>query len=75
VAPVAEAPAAPAAARSRQVSIQTGSADELARIKGLNLRVAKEIIKARPFAALEDVLKVEGVGRKTFDRIRSLITL
>jgi len=66
---------AAAPAKSRQVSIMTGSAEELARVKGLNLRVAKEIIKARPYAALEDVLKVEGVGRKTFDKIRSLITL
>ena len=74
-APVAEAAAAATPARSRQVSVQTASAEELARVKGLNLRIAKEIIKARPFAALEDVLKVEGVGRKTFDKIRSLLTL
>jgi len=57
------------------VSIQTASVEELARVKGLNLKIAKEIVKARPFAALEDLLRVHGVGRKTFDKIRALITL
>jgi competence ComEA-like helix-hairpin-helix protein len=68
-------PASASVARSRVVSIQTASAEELARVKGLNLKIAKEIVKARPFAALEDLLRVHGVGRKTFDKIRALITL
>lgn len=68
-------PAAASVARSRVVSIQTATVEELARVKGLNLKIAKEIVKSRPFAALEDLLRVHGVGRKTFDKIRALITL
>jgi len=74
-APQSVPPAAASVARSRVVSIQTASVEELARVKGLNLKIAKEIVKARPFAALEDLLRVHGVGRKTFDKIRALITL
>ncbi len=74
-APESVPPASVIVPRSRAVSIQTASVEELARVKGLNLKIAKEIIKARPFAALEDLLRVHGVGRKTFDKIRALITL
>jgi competence ComEA-like helix-hairpin-helix protein len=59
----------------RLLSIQTASVEELAKLKGLNLRIAKEIVKARPFSSLDDLLKVNGVGKKTLDRIRSLIRL
>ena len=61
--------------RPRVVSIQTASVQELARVKGLNLKIAKEIVKARPFAALDDLLRVHGIGRKTFDKLRTLLTL
>jgi competence ComEA-like helix-hairpin-helix protein len=76
VAPAAAVPAAAPAARSNtRVSIQTASVEELSRVKGLNLKVAKEIVKSRPFATLDDLVKVQGIGRKTFDKIRSFVTL
>ena len=56
-------------------SIQTGSLDELARVKGLNLKLAREIIKARPFASLADLIRVRGIGQKTVDRIKGLVRL
>jgi competence protein ComEA len=62
-------------ARSRVVSIQTASVEELARVKGLNLKIAKEIVKARPFASVDDLLRVHGIGRKTLDKIRGWIAL
>jgi competence ComEA-like helix-hairpin-helix protein len=74
-APAAAVQAAPVARANSRVSIQTASVDELARVKGLNTKVAKEIIKGRPFASLDDLVKVQGIGRKTFDKIRSLLTL
>jgi competence ComEA-like helix-hairpin-helix protein len=60
---------------ARALSIQTASVEELAKIKGLNLRIAKDIVKARPFTSVDDLLDVNGIGRKTLDRIRSLIKL
>jgi Helix-hairpin-helix motif len=57
------------------VSIQTASVEELAVVKGLNLKLAKEIIKARPFTSLADLIRVRGLGEKTIDRLKGLLTL
>jgi competence ComEA-like helix-hairpin-helix protein len=85
--PMAPAPTAePVAAEStaaateveddpKRVSIQNGKLEELARVKGLNLKVAKEIVKMRPFSSIEDLVNVRGIGEKTLRRIRSLIKL
>jgi competence ComEA-like helix-hairpin-helix protein len=70
----APAVAATTGARVR-VSIQTASVEELARVKGLTLQLAKEIVKARPFTSLEELLKVRGIGRKSLDKLRSLLSL
>jgi competence ComEA-like helix-hairpin-helix protein len=57
------------------LSVQTATLEELSRLPGLSLKVAKEIVKARPFASLEALGEVRGIGEKTLRRIRSLITL
>jgi competence protein ComEA len=59
----------------RRVSIQTGSVDELARVKGLGLKIAKEIVKARPFSSVADLIRVRGLGEKTIARLADLVTL
>jgi DNA uptake protein ComE-like DNA-binding protein len=75
-APAAPVPQiAPRTAARGLVSIQTGSVDELAGVKGLNHKLAKEIIKARPFASIADLIRVRGLGQKTIDRLKSLVTL
>ena len=82
-APVAETPrrlpkpvetSAPAPAAGL-VSIQTASADELAKVKGLTLKLAQGIVKARPFASLEDLIRVRGIGEKTVERLKAFLTL
>jgi competence ComEA-like helix-hairpin-helix protein len=60
---------------SHLVSIQTASVEELSKVKGLNLKLANEIVKARPFASLEDLVRVRGIGQKTLARLASLLTL
>ncbi|HVZ32213.1 MAG TPA: helix-hairpin-helix domain-containing protein [Polyangiaceae bacterium] len=59
----------------RLVSIQSASVEDLAKLKGLNLRIAKEIVRARPFASIDELLRVHGIGRKTLERIRACVTL
>jgi len=73
----ASAAAAPTAAgtRSRLVSIQTGSLDELSRLPGLGLGIAKEIVKSRPYTSVDALVDVRGVGEKTLRRIKRLIKL
>ncbi|MEY2931512.1 MAG: hypothetical protein RL033_2261 [Pseudomonadota bacterium] len=76
VLPEAEAASPASVTRaSRAVSINTATIDELSRVKGLNGKVAKEIVKNRPYASLEGLVEVRGIGRKMLDKIRSLITL
>ena len=72
VKPTREAPSSPAAA---PVSIQTATVEELAAVKGLNAKLAKEIVKARPFASLTDLIRVRGLGEKTIVRLKGLLTL
>jgi competence protein ComEA len=55
------------------VSLQTGSLEELAGIKGLNLKLAKEIIKERPFSSVAELVRVRGIGPKTVARLEHLV--
>ncbi|MDB4989329.1 MAG: hypothetical protein JWN04_4507 [Myxococcaceae bacterium] len=58
-----------------RISVQTASVEELARVEGLNKKLAQAIVKARPFQALEDVTKVRGIGDKMLQRLRDQLTL
>lgn len=69
-------PAAPTLSPpSGLVSIQTASAEELAAVKGLNLKIAKEIVRARPFSSLADLIRVRGLGEKSIARLKGLLSL
>jgi DNA uptake protein ComE-like DNA-binding protein len=57
------------------ISVNTATVEELSRLPGLSLKVAKEILKGRPFASVDAVVDVRGVGEKTLRRIKSLLTL
>lgn len=72
-APVSAAPKA--AQADDRISVNQASATELAAVKGLSKSIAKSIIACRPFTALKDLLRVKGVGSKTFDRIRDRLKL
>ena len=69
------AKAAPSAVAPRLPSIQTSSVDELAKVKGLTLKLAQEIVKTRPFASLDDLVRVRGLGEKAVAGLKSLLTL
>lgn len=72
--PVVEAQ--PAAANDKGlVSISHASLDELVAVPGLNRKLAAEIIKARPYRAFEDLMRVRGIGEKTLRRLRSVLTV
>ena len=55
------------------LSIQTASVEELADVEGLNLKLAKEIVKMRPFTSLADLIRVRGIGKKTIDRLKGVL--
>jgi DNA uptake protein ComE-like DNA-binding protein len=68
-------PDSPRPIAPRAISIQTGSLEELAGVKGFSLKIAKEIVKARPFSSVADLIRVRGLGDKTIARIKHLVTL
>jgi len=78
VAVAAEIPVAapaPAAGKPAPLSLQRASIEELSKLPGVSLKVAKEIVKGRPYASLDALLQVRGIGEKTLRRIKSLLTL
>ena len=75
------APSAPAppAASTRSIDINTASAAELEALPGIGPALAKRIVEHReangPFAKVDDLLVVKGVGPKLLGRIRDQITV
>lgn len=63
------------APKSRGLSIQTATVDELAKVKGLTRKIALEIVKHRPFTSLDDLLQIRGIGEKSLRKLRALLTL
>ncbi len=72
------AASAPAAA-SGVVNINTASAAELDRLPGVGPGRAKAILELRAhlkhFEKLEDLMRVKGIGRASFRKLRPLLTL
>jgi competence ComEA-like helix-hairpin-helix protein len=67
------------AAQSGVVNLNTASGDELERLPGIGPSRARAILELRVrlkrFARIEDLLRVKGIGRATFRRLRPLVTL
>jgi competence protein ComEA len=74
VAPVSPAKAR-AAVSTKGVSINTARVEELAAVKGLTANLAKGIVKGRPFASLDDLTQVKGLGEKILAKVRSSLKL
>ena len=68
-------PAKPAAAKAMSVSVNKASEAELTAVKGLSGSVAKAIIAARPYAALDELVKAKGMGPKLLAKVRGELTL
>lgn len=73
VAPPANSPAA-----SGKININTAGLTELETLPGIGPTMAQRIYDYRqahgPFAKIEDLMEVSGIGQATFDKIRDLIT-
>ncbi len=82
-APVATSPVtstSPAGAPAgSQVNINTGSAADLETLPGIGPKTAEAIIAYRdehgPFATIEAIIEVKGIGPATLEKLRALITV
>lgn len=58
------------------ININTADKDLLVLLDGIGEKRAEDIIKyrqAHPFKRIEDIKKIEGIGQKTFDKIKNQI--
>lgn len=60
---------------SGKISINNATAGELESLPDIGPATSAKIIAARPFSAVEDLKKVQGIGDKTYNNIVSLISL
>ncbi len=60
---------------SERVSVNSGSLAELDGLPGIGPVMAQRIVSHRPYSRVEDLLRVPGIGEKTLERLRGLVTL
>jgi len=62
-----------------KVNINTATVQELVQLKGVGAQYAQRIVEFReangPFQKPEDIMKVQGVGQKTWEMNKELIVL
>lgn len=61
-----------------KININTATAKELAKLKRIGPKYAERIIEYReqtPFEKPEDIMKVRGVGKKTFEANKDVIVV
>lgn len=57
------------------VDVNTASAQELEAIPGVGPATAARIIENRPYATVDDLLRVKGIGPATLEKIRPYVTV
>lgn len=71
--------AATGTAQSSCVNINSATAEQFQALPGIGPAIAAAIVQHRqqngPFAALDDLKKVKGVGDKKFEKIKNLICI
>jgi|SRR5690606_26705534 len=61
--------------RGERVSLNTASLAQLDTLPGVGPVMAARIVAHRPYSTIEDALRVPGIGPKTLERLRPLVTL
>ncbi len=72
------APVAVEVAEEAQVDLNTATEAELCTLPGIGPAKAQAIMahrERRPFRRIEEVMRVRGIGRATFRRLRSRLTV
>lgn len=70
VAPAAPKKAAAAAEATVRFSVNRATEAQLASVKGISKTIAKAIVAGRPYATLDELVEVKGLGKKTLAKVR-----
>ncbi|HEA46956.1 MAG TPA: helix-hairpin-helix domain-containing protein [bacterium] len=57
------------------ININTASSEELQKLYRVGPKTAAKIIAGRPYGRIEDIMKLHGIGEKTFERLKDSITV
>lgn len=57
------------------INLNKASKEELELIKGIGPVLAKRIVAARPYKTVDELLKIQGIGKKNFESIRGYLTI
>ncbi|PYI89707.1 MAG: hypothetical protein DME26_00570 [Verrucomicrobia bacterium] len=61
--------------RTTLVDLNEASIGELTALPGIGKKLAERIIANRPYRNVDELKKLKGFGNKTFERLRSLVTV
>lgn len=65
----------PAGAPTALIDLNHATLAELDTLPGVGPATAQRIIDGRPYSAIEDLLRVKGIGQATFDKLKDHITV
>lgn len=57
------------------IDINTASQSELEGLPGIGEVYANRIIEGRPYRSVNDLTRVKGIGRKTLDKFKDMVTV
>lgn len=62
----------------QKININTATATQLVELKGVGVKTAQQIIEYRKehkFTKIEDIMKVKGIGEKTYNKFKDQLTV
>jgi competence protein ComEA len=57
------------------INLNTATAKELESLPGVGETIAQRIVAGRPYGAIEDLMRVKGIGQATFNKLKGLVTV
>lgn len=73
--PAEDGAGVPERAFNRAISLNTGSVAELETLPGVGPALAARIVAGRPYASVDELDRVKGIGAKTLSRLRGRVEL
>lgn len=70
-----EEPKGVAAASLGPININTASKEVLMTLPGIGPSYAEKILAGRPFSSIDELAKVKGIGPKTMEKLRPLVSI